>query len=94
MDADADENGELRFELARGSGEVFRVDRRTGQVLLRQPLAAGHNTEFELLVAAYDGGTPPLSAETAVRVKVVDRSVRISFSSARPDRFVGKQSYL
>ena len=60
----------------RGSGELFRVDRRSGNILLRQTLD-GHNTEFELMVAAYDGGSPPLSSSAIVRIKVVDKSMPV-----------------
>ena len=68
------ENGDIRYELLRGSGELFRVDRRTGEILLRHVLEGQHHSDYELVVAAYDGGTPPLSSEALVRVKVVDKS--------------------
>ncbi|XP_045031201.1 fat-like cadherin-related tumor suppressor homolog isoform X3 [Daphnia magna] len=75
MDKDVGENGDIRYELLRGSGELFRVDRRTGEILLRHVLEGqqGHS-DYELVVAAYDGGTPPLSSEALVRVKVVTKS--------------------
>ncbi|XP_046644672.1 fat-like cadherin-related tumor suppressor homolog isoform X5 [Daphnia pulicaria] len=75
MDKDVGENGDIRYELLRGSGELFRVDRRTGEILLRHVLEGqqGHS-DYELVVAAYDGGTPPLSSEALVRVKVVSKS--------------------
>lgn len=74
MDKDVGENGEIRYELLRGSGELFRVDRRTGEILLRHMLEGQHHSDYELVVAAYDGGTPPLSSEALVRIKVVDKS--------------------
>ena len=49
------ENGAIRYELKRGNGELFRVHRKTGQLLLKQRLE-GHNTEYQLLIAAIDGG--------------------------------------
>ena len=73
-DRDIGENGDIRYELVRGSGELFRVDRRTGEVLLRQTLEGQHHSDYELVVAAYDGGNPPLSSEALVRVKVVDKN--------------------
>ena len=79
VDSDIDDNGELRYELLRGTGELFRVDRRTGEIILRQPLE-GHNTDVEVVVAAYDGGSPPLSSEAIVRVKVIDKSMPVFVS--------------
>ena len=52
------------------------MDRRSGEILLRQSLD-GHSTEFELIVAAYDGGSPPLSSSAIVRIKVVDKSMPV-----------------
>lgn len=77
VDKDIGENGDIRYELVRGSGELFRIDRRTGEVLLRQSLEGQQHhssSDYELVVAAYDGGTPPLSSEAMVRVKVVDKN--------------------
>lgn len=74
VDKDVGENGDIRYELVRGSGELFRVDRRTGEILLRQVLEGQHHSDYELVVAAYDGGIPPLSSEALVRIKVVDKT--------------------
>lgn len=69
LDADSNENGEVRYEMKRGHGELFKVDRKTGEVTLKQTLE-GHNKEFTLLIAAYDGGVPPCSTDVTVHVKV------------------------
>lgn len=97
IDKDVGENGDIRYELVRGSGDLFRVDRRTGEILLRQSLDGHHSssssssssgssvhhhqqqqqqqlTDYELIVAAFDGGSPPLSSETIVRIKTVDKN--------------------
>lgn len=52
---DAGENGEVRYELMRGHGELFKVERRTGEVVLKQSLEA-QVREYQLSIAAYDGG--------------------------------------
>ncbi|CAH2063954.1 unnamed protein product, partial [Iphiclides podalirius] len=67
-DADANDNGEVRYEMKRGNGELFRVDRKTGQITLKQTLEA-HNQLYTLVVAAFDGGTPACGAEAAVSVR-------------------------
>lgn len=68
VDADEDEFGRIRYELLRGSGELFSVDRRTGEIILRQPLMAP-NRLLTLTVAAYDGGVPPLSSHAQVTLQ-------------------------
>lgn len=70
LDADSYENGEVRYEMKRGHGELFKVDRKTGEVTLKQTLE-GHNRDFDLLIAAYDGGITPCSTDVTVHVKVI-----------------------
>lgn len=55
IDLDSAENGEVRYELIKGHGELFRVQRETGDIEIKQNLE-GHNHEYELLIAAYDKG--------------------------------------
>lgn len=69
LDLDSFENGEVRYEMKRGHGELFKVDRKSGEVTLKQSLE-GHNRDYELLIAAYDGGITPCSTEVTVHVKV------------------------
>ncbi|XP_046748553.1 fat-like cadherin-related tumor suppressor homolog isoform X2 [Diprion similis] len=76
IDMDSGENGEVRYELKKGHGELFKVCRRTGEISLRQNLE-GHNREYQLMIAAYDGGITPCSIEVPVNVKVIDRSMPV-----------------
>ncbi|XP_065207257.1 fat-like cadherin-related tumor suppressor homolog isoform X3 [Planococcus citri] len=76
VDLDKGENGEVRYELIKGHGELFRVDRKTGDVTLKQMLE-GHNKEYQLIIAAYDGGMTPCSSEVTVNLKVMDKSMPI-----------------
>lgn len=55
--------------MKRGHGELFRVDRRSGRVTLKQTLDA-HAPLHELVIAAFDGGAPACGAEAAVSVRV------------------------
>lgn len=55
VDLDSGENGEVRYELMKGHGELFRVDRKTGEISLKQPLES-HKKDYTLSIAAYDGG--------------------------------------
>lgn len=45
----------VRYELIRGNGELFKVQRETGDIEIKQNLE-GHNREYQLLIAAYDKG--------------------------------------
>ncbi|XP_037031417.1 fat-like cadherin-related tumor suppressor homolog isoform X7 [Bradysia coprophila] len=76
LDLDSYENGEVRYEMKRGHGELFKVDRKSGEVTLKQTLE-GHNRDYELLIAAYDGGITPCSTDVTVYVKVIDKSMPV-----------------
>lgn len=69
IDIDAFDNGEVRYEMKKGHGELFKVDRRTGEITLKQTLE-GHNRDYELTIAAYDGGIQPCATDVPVHVKV------------------------
>ena len=74
LDADTGEFGSLRYELVRGSGELFGVNRSSGEVVLKQPLVAS-SKNLTLTVAAYDGGTPPLSTQAHLYIRSVLRII-------------------
>ncbi|XP_061386506.1 fat-like cadherin-related tumor suppressor homolog, partial [Musca vetustissima] len=76
IDLDSYENGEVRYEMKKGNGELFKVDRRTGDIVLKQKLENSHN-KFELVVAAYDNALTPCSSEVTVTIKVVDKSMPV-----------------
>lgn len=60
---------QVRYEMKRGHGELFRVDRRSGQISLKQTVDA-HNQAYALVIAAFDGGVPACGAEADVTVRV------------------------
>ncbi|XP_063909335.1 fat-like cadherin-related tumor suppressor homolog isoform X4 [Zophobas morio] len=76
IDLDSAENGEVRYELIKGHGELFKVQRETGDIEIKQNLE-GHNREYELLIAAYDKGITPCRTDVTVHVKVIDRSMPV-----------------
>lgn len=69
-DADSGDFGSVRYELVRGSGELFAVNKKTGEISLKQTLMAADKT-YSLTVAAYDGGKPPLSSQAHVLIRWV-----------------------
>ena len=75
VDNDKGPNGDIYYQLVKGNGELFRVGRKSGLITLRTDLTEDYNNEYTLTIAAYDGGTPPFSAEIVVVIKVVDESV-------------------
>ncbi|XP_062134609.1 LOW QUALITY PROTEIN: fat-like cadherin-related tumor suppressor homolog [Drosophila sulfurigaster albostrigata] len=76
IDLDSAENGEVRYELRKGNGELFKVDRKTGELSIKQSIE-GHNRKYELTVAAYDGAVISCSTEVPVQIKVIDRSMPV-----------------
>ncbi|XP_049820796.1 fat-like cadherin-related tumor suppressor homolog isoform X5 [Aethina tumida] len=76
IDLDSAENGEVRYELIRGHGELFKVQRESGDIEIKQNLE-GHNREYELHIAAYDKGMTPCRTDVTVHVKVIDRSMPV-----------------
>ncbi|KRK02312.1 uncharacterized protein Dyak_GE19644, isoform C [Drosophila yakuba] len=76
VDLDSAENGEVRYELKKGNGELFKLDRKTGELSIKQHVE-GHNRNYELTVAAYDGAITPCSSDAPLQVKVIDRSMPV-----------------
>ena len=74
VDADKGSNADIYYQLVRGNGELFRVERKSGIISLRRGLES-YRKDYILTIAAYDGGSPPYSAEIPVQIKVVDKSV-------------------
>ena len=73
-DRDKGANADIYYQLVRGNGELFKVARKTGIISLRRRLDS-YRKKYTLTIAAYDGGSPPYSAEVPVQIKVVDKSV-------------------
>jgi len=76
VDLDSAENGEVRYELKKGNGELFKLDRKTGELSIKQHVE-GHNRNYELTVAAYDGAITPCSSEAPLQVKVGFHRIKI-----------------
>ncbi|KAL1459777.1 hypothetical protein WDU94_011731, partial [Cyamophila willieti] len=76
IDLDKGENSEVRYELSKGHGELFKVDRNNGEISLKQVLE-GHNRDYVLHITAFDKGIQPCSTEVSVNVKVIDKSMPV-----------------
>lgn len=74
-DRDSQQNGVVRYRIVSGSaasGGLFAVDARLGHLTLTRHLDYETAQRHSLLVAATDGGQPPLSANLSVLVEVQD----------------------
>lgn len=69
IDLDSMENGEVRYEMKKGNGELFKVDRKSGNIILKQKIES-IDKKYELLVAAYDNALTPCYSEVIVTIKV------------------------
>ena len=73
-DQDKGANADIYYQLVRGDGGLFKVGRKSGVISWRGRLDS-YRKEYTLTIGAYDGGSPPYSAEIPVHIKVVDKSV-------------------
>ncbi|KAM7357712.1 FAT atypical cadherin kugelei isoform 3-T4 [Cochliomyia hominivorax] len=76
IDLDSNENGEVRYEMKKGNGELFKIDRKSGEITLKQNIEK-IDKNYEIIVAAYDNALTPCYAEVSVLIKVVDKSMPI-----------------
>ncbi|KAG5872822.1 hypothetical protein JTB14_018053 [Gonioctena quinquepunctata] len=76
IDLDSAENGEVRYELIKGQGELFKVQRETGNVVLKQKLEE-YNKKYDLLIAAYDKGITPCRTDITVHIKIINKSMPV-----------------
>ena len=71
-DADIGANGDLSYSIISGSEGNFQIDRENGLVETSDRLDREANSVFNLIVAAFDKGSPFLSGTTTVIVTVTD----------------------
>ncbi|CAL4149728.1 unnamed protein product [Meganyctiphanes norvegica] len=80
IDGDAGDFGAVKYELIRGSSELFSIGKETGEISLKQMLILADKT-YSITVEASDGGKPPLKSQAQLIVKVVSAEGPM-FSSA------------
>ncbi|KAL6471960.1 hypothetical protein MHYP_G00206100 [Metynnis hypsauchen] len=77
MDRDKGLNGEVSYFLQDELGH-FEMDRISGELRLRRAFEADlSSVEYQVLVFARDGGTPPLSSSVTFPVTVVNRAMPV-----------------
>lgn len=76
VDADSAANGRVRYRFsgqARGRAD-FRLEERTGEVVVGRRLDFGRQSEYRLGVMAEDGGSEGLAAFAMLTVRVLDEN--------------------
>ncbi|XP_030632872.1 protocadherin Fat 3a isoform X2 [Chanos chanos] len=77
VDQDKGPNGEVSYFLQDELGH-FEMDRASGELRLRRAFEVDlSSVEYQVLVFARDGGTPPLSASITFPVTVVNRAMPV-----------------
>ncbi|XP_066522855.1 protocadherin Fat 3a isoform X2 [Hoplias malabaricus] len=77
VDRDKGQNGEVSYFLQDELGH-FEMDRISGELRLRRSFEADlSSVEYQVLVFARDGGTPPLSSSVTFPVTVVNRAMPV-----------------
>ena len=75
-DPDEDNNGEIEYALGktllRKVYDIFELDKLTGEIKIKGVVDYEENDEYELVVEASDKGTPPLTGECRVIIKIKD----------------------
>lgn len=72
-DEDEGVNGELSYQMVQGDAALFAVNKDTGEVALKQWLAAEVGQVLEVTVAVSDNGRSPLSTAAAIRFVISER---------------------
>ncbi|KAK9498689.1 hypothetical protein O3M35_003268 [Rhynocoris fuscipes] len=72
LDADQDGETKLRYKVLTSNSDVLSVDEDSGEVKINSPVSSSHTSrgQYELVVRAFDDGTPPLHADVPVFVRV------------------------
>ncbi|XP_069026673.1 protocadherin alpha-3-like isoform X31 [Embiotoca jacksoni] len=75
-DLDEDTNGDIEYSLGktlrRKVYDIFELNKLTGQILVKGVVDYEENDVYELDIEASDKGTPPLTGECRVIIKVID----------------------
>lgn len=72
LDADKDGESQVTYKLLTSNSDVLSVDYRTGEIKINTPVSSSHTSrgQYEMVVRAFDDGSPPLHSDTSVFVRV------------------------
>ncbi|KAF6205675.1 hypothetical protein GE061_019848, partial [Apolygus lucorum] len=72
LDSDNDGRSQIRYKILTSNSDVLEVDEVTGEVRIVSPVSSSHTSrgQYEMVVRAFDDGTPPLHSDVPVFVRV------------------------
>ncbi|XP_042896565.1 fat-like cadherin-related tumor suppressor homolog isoform X3 [Parasteatoda tepidariorum] len=76
IDLDLGENSKVHYELVEGDNKTFKVDRNSGEIILLKPVGS-QNLDHEIVVAAIDGGNPPMKSTVDVPIRLINRDMPV-----------------
>ncbi|XP_035227160.1 fat-like cadherin-related tumor suppressor homolog isoform X3 [Stegodyphus dumicola] len=76
IDLDLGQNSKVHYELVEGDNKTFKVDPRSGEIILLKPVGS-QNLDHEIVVAAVDGGNPPLRTTVDVPIRLINRDMPV-----------------
>lgn len=71
-DEDLKANGLVRYSIDKGAYDSFEINEVSGDIMLMKELNNEINPRFDLLVTAFDAGTPPMRTSTSIQIAVKD----------------------
>uniref|UniRef100_A0A8C4Q9C9 Cadherin domain-containing protein n=1 Tax=Eptatretus burgeri TaxID=7764 RepID=A0A8C4Q9C9_EPTBU len=71
-DPDFGDNSRLVFRLLRGKGNLFQLDRDSGQITNEEDLSGPEGEKYELLIEISDKGVPPRSTLASLCIVLVN----------------------
>ncbi|XP_064606139.1 protocadherin Fat 4-like [Liolophura sinensis] len=72
-DGDEGPNANIDLVIVDGiSDAVFKVSDATGEVFVKTPPKYADRTSYDVQIRAIDGGAPPRSSDTVVRVRIIE----------------------
>ncbi|CAM5108092.1 unnamed protein product [Eretmochelys imbricata] len=75
VDIDAGNNGTLRYQIIGGNiGEYFSLNDTSGELLATRSLDREDASNFTLIIACHDLGSPPRSSTTQLQITVLDEN--------------------
>ncbi|KAG8191614.1 hypothetical protein JTE90_018546 [Oedothorax gibbosus] len=76
IDLDVGDNSKVHYELVEGDNKTFKVDSKTGEIILLRPVGS-HNLDHEITVAAIDRGQPQLRTLVEVPIRLINRDMPV-----------------
>lgn len=72
QDADDGDNSDLSFYILEDDAQLFFMDKKSGEIILRQSLTASCEDVLQVRVSVVDNGREPLSSTATIRFVVTD----------------------